>query len=140
MGVLLDHNRDILRRMRDLRPVEPQLRRIFIEGKRRQLERGVDARGAAFAPLKPSTRERRAGAGPPLAPQGVNSEIVARYSVSFERAVNGLVLVAGWPMSWVKYHVTGTRYMPKRDPSGFRPEDQRDAMRVIRDHVMRGRT
>jgi hypothetical protein len=136
---LLDHNREILARMRDIRPIEPELRRIFVEGKRRQLERGVDAQGRQFTPLKPATREHRAGTGPPLAPQGVNSDIVTRYTVSFQQVADGLVVLAGWPMAWVKYHVSGTRTLPRRDPSGFRPEDQREAMRRLRDYVMRGR-
>lgn len=136
---LLEHNRDILRRMRDLRPVEPQLRRIFVEGKRDQLTRGVDAQGRAFEPIKPATREHRAGSGPPLAPQGVNSDIVTRYTVQLQQVANGLAVVAGWPMAWVKYHVSGGRRLPRRDPSGFRPQDKAEAMRRIRDYIMRGR-
>lgn len=137
---LLEHNQEILKRMRDLRPVEPQLRRIFVEGKKRQLERGVDARGVAFAPLARSTQEHRAGQGPPLAPQGPNSAIVTTYRVTFEQTVNGLTMVASWPLAWIKYHVAGGRRLPRRDPTGFRPEDKAEAMRVVQDYVMRGRT
>lgn len=135
---LLEHNLEILRRMQDLRPIESKLRRIFVEGKRRQLERGVDARGVAFAPLKPSTREHRAGTGPPLAPQGPNSDIATKYAVTFERVANGLVLLAGWPMAWIKYHVKGGPKLPRRDPTGFRDEDKTAGIRLIRDWVMRG--
>ena len=125
--------------MQDLRPVEHRLRQVFVEGKRFQLTRGVDARGVAFAPLKPSTQQHRSGTGPPLAPQGVNSDIVTRYDVRIEQAVNGLVLLAGWPMAWVKYHREGGRNLPRRDPGGFREEDKRDAMKIIRDWVVNGR-
>jgi hypothetical protein len=48
-------------------------------------------------------------------------------------------MIASWPMAWVKYAVTGTRTMPRRDPGGFREQDKRAAMTVFREWVMRGR-
>ena len=139
MATLLEHNTEILRRMQDLRPIQPELRRIFQEGKRFQLLRGQDAAGRAFQPIKPATRDDRQGAGPPLAPQGPNADIVTKYTITFDVLRNGLVMAAGWPMAWVKYHVTGGPKLPRRDPSGFREEDKRDAMIILNGWIMKGR-
>jgi hypothetical protein len=136
---LLEHNTEILRRMQDLRPIEPALKRIFEEGKRFQLLRGTDAQGRSFQPIKPATREERRGAGPPLAPQGPNADIVTRYAVRFENAAYTLVVIAGWPMEWVRYHIHGGPKLPRRDPSGFREQDKKEAMKVMQDWVMKGR-
>ena len=130
---------EILARMQDLRPIQPELRRIFQEGKRFQLLRGQDAQGRSFKPIKPATREERRGQGPPLAPQGPNADIVTKYTITFDVLKNGLVMAAGWPMAWVKYHVTGGPKLPRRDPSGFRAQDQKEAMQVMSDYVMKGR-
>lgn len=138
MGKLLDRNQLILRRLADLRPIEPRLRQIFVEGKRFHLLRGTDAAGRPFQAVKPETAKRRGGTGPPLAPRGASSRIVADYRVDFERVGNGLRVVAGWPMGWVQHHKTGGRRLPRRDPGGFRQIDMREAMRVLRRWVMHG--
>ena len=136
---LLEHNTEILARMQDLRPIEPRLKQIFESGKREQLERGVDVRGRKFATLKPATREHREGTGPPLAPQGDLADIITKYKVRFEDAAGKLVVIAGWPMEWVKYHIEGKPPLPRRDPSGFREEDKRVAMLIMQGWIMKGR-
>ena len=138
MGRLLDRNQLILRRLADMRPVEPRLRQIFTEGKRFHLLRGTDAQGRPFQAVKPETAKRRGGTGPPLAPRGAASRIVADYRVSFERMPSALRVIAGWPMAWVQHHKTGGRRLPKRDPGGFREIDKRDAMNAIRRWVFNG--
>lgn len=139
MTDLLRHNREILARGRNLAPLEPELRRIYVEGKRAQLLAGRDAQGGEFAAIKPATAKSRGGAGPPLAPRGAASDIISRYSVRFEWLSSVVRIVAGWPMNWVQYHRTGTSRMPRRDPGGFRPQDRKAAMDLVREYVMRGR-
>ncbi|OJW10317.1 MAG: hypothetical protein BGO49_07150 [Planctomycetales bacterium 71-10] len=134
---LLERNREILARMRDLRPVESKLRAIFEAGKRDQLQRGVDAQGKAFAPLRPGTLKGR-GLGPPLAPPG--SRIVSGYRVRIEFPRAGVRIVGEWPgVPFVKYHASGTRKMVARNPGGFRGEDVGAGVKVVRDYVMTGR-
>lgn len=136
---LLEKYRDVLRRAEDVHPLEPRVRQIITEGKRDQLQRGVDVQGKPFVGVAPSTRKTRGGIGPPLAPRGAQSRIVREFTVRFERAREGLVVVMGWPMEWVKYHVTGTRHMPRRDPTGVRERDRRAILRALSEWVRKGR-
>jgi hypothetical protein len=133
---LHERNAEILERMQHLERLEPQLREVFTQGKREQLLAGTDASGHPFAPLAQSTLRQRQGSGPPLAPRGADSLIVTGYQITVAVASGQLTITAGWPfLSWVKYHRTGTRRMPRRDPGGFRPADVADAMRRLREYL-----
>lgn len=138
MGKLLERNQTLLRRIADVRPIEPRIRQIYLDGKRFHLLRGTDAQGRPFAPVKPATAKRRGGSGPPLAPRGSASRVIADYQVHLERLPNGFRVSSGWPMAWMRYHRTGGRNLPQRDPGGFREIDKREAMRVLREWVMNG--
>jgi hypothetical protein len=133
---LQDRNQQIANRIKNLTPLEEPLRQLFVDGKRDQLLHGQDAQGAPFAPLAPSTLRDRPGNGPPLAPMGDRSRIVVDYEVKVSTAAGQLTVSAGWPLlNWIKYHKTGTRKMPRRDPTGFRPADVADAMRRLREYL-----
>lgn len=138
MGKLIDRNRVLLARINNLAPIEPKLRRIFVEGKRFHLLRGTDAEGKPFQPIKPSTAKRRGGTGPPLAPRGAASRIIADYRVVFETVATRIKVTAGWPMGWVQHHKTGGRRLPKRDPGGFRAIDVREALQTLKGWVFSG--
>jgi hypothetical protein len=134
---LLDRNKGILRRIEDPRPISEQIAGIFRAGKREQLRGGADATGIPFQPLKPSTLKRRKGAGPPLLPRGDASRISSGYTVDVETDRDGLTVKAGWPgLDWVRWHRTGTRTLPRRDPGGFRAEDIKRALRAFKDWIM----
>lgn len=135
---LLERNQGILDRLANLQAIEPRLRRIFVEGKREHLLQGLDAQGLRFRPLAASTLARREGQGPPLAPRFASSEIVAAYAVNFAYPGHTVIVSAGWPMEWVRYHVTGGARLPRRNPGGFRRQDVQESTRVIREYLFRG--
>lgn len=137
-GELLRKYRGIQERLDDLSPLEPRLREIYTDGKREQLLQGRGTQGDDFAPVKASTIKTRGGSGPPLAPHGEASRIVSGFQVLFERVPATLRIVAGWSLDWVKYHKTGTRHMPKRDPGGFREQDRRAAFDALRKWIYEG--
>jgi hypothetical protein len=134
---LLDRNRLILDRVHRLSPIAEPVRTLLLAGKREQLSQGVDATGSPFAPLAPSTLAHRAD-GPPLAPPG--SRIVSGYTVDVRVESGRLTAEAGWPgLSWIGYHIHGTRWMPRRDPGGFREQDKAKCMVILKDHVLANR-
>ena len=134
---LLDRNEEILRRAQRLEPIGEQIRETLERGKSEQLLAGRDATGDPFAPLAPSTLKRRVGTGPPLAPRGAASAIVVGYVVTIATDDGRLTAAASWPgLDWVRYHRTGTRRMPKRDPSGFRAEDLARCMEILKGYVL----
>jgi hypothetical protein len=136
---LLERNTEILARLGRLQEVAEPIAQIFREGKREQLLAGADAGGFPFAPLAPSTLSHRQGSGPPLAPNGSSSRVITGYVVSVEVDARGLTISAGWPaLDWIKYHRTGTKRMPKRDPGGFRDQDKAAATKVIEEFIFRG--
>jgi hypothetical protein len=133
---LEERNKQILGRLENLSPLEGIVRQIMVDGKRDQLLEGRDAQGVPFAPLAQSTLKHRPGPRPPLAPRFAESAIVTGYQVTVQAARGELRITAGWPfLYWVKYHRTGTRRMPRRDPGGFRPADVMDATRRLRDYL-----
>lgn len=134
---LIERNEQILARAANLSPLEPQLRELFSRGKREQLLAGADAQGAPFAPLAPSTlRQKSRGPGGPLVPRGASSSIITGYFLTFAFGPNMIRVSAGWPgLDWVGYHITGTRRMPRRDPSGFRPRDLAEGLALMREHI-----
>ena len=136
---ILDRNDEILRRTQRLEPIGVQIRETLERGKREQLLAGRDATGDPFAPLAASTLRYRVGTGPPLAPKGASSAIVVRYAVTITTESGRLTAAASWPgLDWVRYHRTGTRKMPKRDPGGFRAEDSARCLEIFKGYVMGG--
>ena len=85
---------------------------------------GLDRDGDPFAPLAESTLRRRVGTGPPLAPMDFASRVMAGFEVDIYTLDPAHTDVVGtWPSmdSFLAYHVTGTRNMPRRDPVGVTP-------------------
>jgi len=139
-GDLVAHNRAILARARDIRPIEPMVRHVLTTGKRDQLLAGVDSLGRKFAPLKRSTLKRRKGNGPPLIPGRTSSRMISRYRIVFEGRGDRVAVLAGWDgLPWLQYHRTGTARMAKRDPGFFRERDREAVGRLMQDYVMQGR-
>jgi hypothetical protein len=135
---LESRNRELVDRIDHLERMETELRQLFSEGKTEQLLQGVDADGGPFAPLAPSTLRNRPGSGPPLVPRYRDSAIIRAYTVTITTIGAGLRIVAGWPtLAWVKYHQSGTKHMPQRDPGGFRNADAELALKRLRDFVFK---
>lgn len=97
-------------------------KRIIEQDNRDGLLRGLDKDGVPFAPLAASTLRSRDGGGPPLSPHESASRVIARFE-AVEYRYAGQVIVAGqWVgANFLRYHRTGTRNMPRRNPVGFRP-------------------
>lgn len=136
---LLQRNQGILARLKNLKPIEPKLRILFAEGKREHLLSGRSAILTPFTPLARSTLAQPRQSSMPLLKHGPSSSIVTRYELSFAYKESSLIISAGWPMRWVKYHQVGGPHLPKRDPGGFRREDLRESMYILREWVMNGR-
>jgi hypothetical protein len=138
VGKILDRNRAILDRIGDLRPIGEKIRSIFVAGKREQLLSARDHEGTPFLTLAKSTLARPRQSPLPFLCHGASSSLIVNYQVDVSFAAAAVTVQAGWPMDWVRYHITGTRKMPRRDPSGFRDEDKRQAIAVLREWVING--
>lgn len=135
---ILERNRAILARIE--RPEGPadRIEALFRRGKEEQLLAGREADGSPFAPLAPSTLKHREGPATPLVPHGPASRVIAGYRVDAVAEAGRLRVEASWPgIPWIRYHRSGTRHMPRRDPGGFRAEDVAAALRLFRDWIMR---
>lgn len=110
----------------DLTPLAETLRGIMIRDNREGLLAGTDSFGDPMTALEPSTIKRgRGGDGPPLVPRGDASRAISDYRVEVEQEPGRMVLTGLWPSTtFVHYHVTGTKYMVSRDPTGLRPDGQ----------------
>jgi hypothetical protein len=133
---LLQRNTGILQRMKNLAPLAPKLESLFTAGKREQLKDGRDSRGNSFMPLARSTMEQPRQSSTPFLKHGDSSTILTRYEVSVRFHTGEVTVSAGWPMTWIHYHVVGGPHLPRRDPTGFRDEDKKRALAMVRDYVM----
>jgi hypothetical protein len=124
--------------MRDLKPLEKKLRTLFLEGKREHLLTGRSATNTPFAPLARSTLAEPRQSPIPFLKHGPSSSIITKYEIEITYTSQSVVIQAGWPMTWVKYHVTGGPRLPRRNPGGFRQQDKAEAMRLVKQWVMVG--
>ena len=137
---LLERNQALLDRARGLKGLTQRVTGLLVRRKREQLEPSVDAQGLQFAPLAKSTLKRRRRDPRPLIPDGESSRLITRYDVQVTAEPEKLTVRAGWPtLPWVRCHRTGTRKMPKRDPSGFDEETKRQALKILKEWVVDGR-
>lgn len=114
----------------DLTPLAERLREIMIRDNRDGLLASTDSFGDPMTPVMESTiRRGRGGDGPPLVPRGDASAAISDYRVGIEQEPGRIVLEGLWPSTpFIHHHVTGTKHMPSRDPTGLRPSGQ-DAVR-----------
>lgn len=139
MGTLLERNEAIARRVDSLRPAADRIGEVLRRGKAEQLLAGVDAAGRGYAPASPATLRRR-GPGQVLVPDGEASRLIRDYTVTAEVQPGRIRVSAGWPgLDWVRYHRTGTRRMPARDPGGFRESDLAECREILQRYVIDGR-
>jgi hypothetical protein len=136
---LLQRNQAILHRMETLRPVEDRIRQVFLDGKREQIRTSRDTAGSRFQPLARSTLEQPRQDPRPFLKHGEASSILTQYFVRVETDFRRIVVTAGWPMEWPRYHIAGGRRLPRRDIGGFREQDTREAMQIFREYVINGR-
>lgn len=136
MSLLADRYQSLLDRTNRPDPAAESIRSIFVEGKREQLLAGLDARGDAFAPLRPSTlANRRRKPGGPLVPGGASADLIVRYRVTVDPSPGRLEVSAGWPYPFVRYLRDGTRKMARRDPTGFRDVDRQQALTKLSEYL-----
>ena len=122
-GADLEHNLiDLSYRLFDLKPLADRAQVVMERQNADGALMGIDQYGETYDALAKSTWKRRPGSGPPLAPRGTASRVVALFRVEQEPGFDQITLRGRWPnVPWMKYHVTGTRNMPSRDPAGIRP-------------------
>jgi hypothetical protein len=101
-----------------------KVKQIVIDDNRDGLLRGLDANGVPFAPLAASTIAHRDGSGEPLTPHGAASRLIANAVATDYRSGGQVIVILKWVGDvavWIRYHRTGTRKMPRRNPVGVRP-------------------
>jgi hypothetical protein len=106
------------------------IRQIVVEDHADMLVRGVDRYGVPRAPLAESTlKNRRRGPGPSLIPRGLASRFATHFEAVWLTVAGALQLACRYRdilskqgKTFVQYHMTGTRYMPRRDTGGVTPK------------------
>lgn len=136
MGKLSERCADLARRCGDLSPLQEPIRQRLWEGNRAAVLAGKTPTGAAVAPLKASTLKRRKGNGPPRAPMGAASRVVAGCVVAVTAGVGRLGFTQSWPgFPEIEYLDSGTKRMAARPTLGFRPEDLDWVRAKLREHI-----
>lgn len=135
MSDLADRYDGLARRAGDLGPIADRVRQVLRAGKRAHLLEGIDAAGAAYAPLAKSTLRKPRRSPIPLIPDGEDSGLIAGYSVAVSPGRSRLDVSAGWPgRDHVRYLRSGTSRMPRRDPGGFRDADRAEILGILSEH------
>jgi len=138
MGKISDRLSDIARNAGDLTPLREPVRNALKDGNRADRLAGLDWEGRPFKDLAPSTLERRRKQGlngPPLAAHGPTARIITKFFVDVRAGVGRLTFTGSWPMDWVRFHVTGSRRLPRRDPMGFRAPTLDRARALLLEHI-----
>lgn len=127
--------------------IMPELEKLAWEDNRDGLLAGRDKHGRRFRKLSPHTvRFRKSAVGaadpkaPPLIPCYERSRLIANYRVtSFPRARGAWIILGAWEdvvsskgVPFIGFHATGTRRMPRRDPTGVRPVGQQKISEALK--------
>jgi hypothetical protein len=115
---------DLEYRVTDLKPLAVEIGALIEVDNMAARMLGVDKDNQPFAELAPATlADPYRGPGPPLAPMEMASRIISGLEIEFvDLGIDGVDIVGSWPsMPFLRFHVTGTRHMPARDPVGIRP-------------------
>lgn len=134
---------EVLGRLGDLSPIAGPAERLAWAANRDRLLQGLDPRGDAFAPLRPSTladrRRRGCPPGPPLLRHGEASRAIAGCAVDAFPGPGRLAVSKSWPgFPAMRYHISGTPTMPARDPSGFSPVEVAELLKLAAAFALRG--
>lgn len=140
MGKLLERCQDLARRCGDLSALREPVRDRLWEGNKGAVLAGLTPLGAPVAPLLPLTLKRRKGGGPPRAPMGAGSRVVAGYVVAVDAGPGRLAFTGSWPgfSPVIEYLDAGTSRMAARPTFGHRPTDLDWVRDRLRAHVLRG--
>ncbi|MDE2506811.1 MAG: hypothetical protein KGM43_06345 [Planctomycetota bacterium] len=132
---------ELAKRCGDLSPIADPVRRVLFDGNRASRLAGVDFAGRKLAPLAPSTLRKPRSNPTPLIPRGESSRMIAGYVVHVDAGPGRLRFLGSWPSLGVliNYFATGTRFMPRRDPLGFREVDLAEIRTLMRDYVAKGK-
>lgn len=140
MGKLAERCSDIARRCGDLSPLREPVRARLWEGNKAAILAGQTPQGAEVAALAASTQKRRKGGGPPRAPRGAASRVVAGYVVTVSAGPGQLSFTGTWPdFDAIGYLDGGTKFMPARPTLGFRPVDLDWIREQLGSYVIRGK-
>lgn len=134
---------EVLGRLGDLSPIAPAAERLVWAANRDRLLQGLDPRGDALAPLRPSTLadRRRKGCppGPPLLRHGEASRAIAGCRVDAFPGPGRLEVAKSWPtVPFMQFHISGTPTMPRRDPSGFGGAEVAELLKLAAAYALRG--
>lgn len=139
-----------LERMRsglaDLRPLAETIAQAMRDDREAAGRAGEDRFGEPLAPinhgvpLPPRELAHRGGSGPPLAPRGAASRLIADFVVDVVELGEGRIEVVGsWPtMPFLRYHTGGPEHswrLPVRNVVGLRPYAHDWIVRAARDYV-----
>lgn len=141
MRAIKERVSDMAKRCGDLSPLREPIRQKFFDGNRQTIMAGVSPGSTAkVSPLAPSTLKRRKGKGPPRAPQGEASRIVAGCVVNVTASTGQLAFVKSYPgLDRVsEYLDRGTSRMPGRPFMNFRAVDTEWVRKQVSRHVIGG--
>jgi hypothetical protein len=135
----------LMDRLFDLRPFAPRAEQIMQEQNLLMRDVGHDRYDVPFVELAESTMKRRVRQGrmgPPLAPDGIASDIIGGFTVRSEiHQPDDITVIGEWPgLPWVKYHTDNAdaRYhLPVRDPVGMPAYAQEQVMVEFEEYIIR---
>jgi hypothetical protein len=113
----------------DLTPLLKDVAKAIEADNRRGLLAGEDASGAPLAPVTPY--RGRPGTGPPLAPQGASSRVIADFRTRIAGGKRAARVEGYWDLPWLVYHID------KRNIIGLRPPGLRAVMGLVKEWMAR---
>ncbi len=118
----------------DLRSLAKPIGQVMLYGNRQGL--GTDLNGNTLVPLAASTWKRRKGTGPPLAPMSQAPRIVtnAKVRTNGGRVGDYLAVELYWTLPWLRFHESGTKWMPQSDIVGIRPATMDQIQGIVDTH------
>lgn len=128
----------------DATPLMIEWENTITEDNRRGVLAGIDGYGHPMAPLAPSTIKHRKGTGPPLAPMGAASRVIANFRTAYGRDGEKWVAFGAWEnvlskrgIPFLPFHFQGrpALNLPRRDLAHIRAEGHRQARLELRTFV-----
>jgi hypothetical protein len=135
MGKISDRLSQIIANGSDLSPLAAPVRDRLLDGNKEMILAGQTPDGRPADPLKPETLKRRKGSGPPRAPRGAASRVIADCVVAVFTAGGRLSFTKSWP----HFGAAVAGMDRKRPTMGFRRADLDWTFEKLREHVMKGK-
>lgn len=127
----------------DPTPLLETWERVLVQDNREGILAGTDGWGRPMPPLAPSTLKKRRGTGPPLAPRGALSRVIANYRTGHGRDGRDWVVIGAWEdvlsnpgnVPFLPFHFRGEGRLPTRDLAHLRPAGLQHARQALRDWI-----